>query len=565
MITRKMDAATAPHALRLGAAIGLLLLTQACASPPRKGDTLFDCACSCTICNDTDCVPIPGTDLCNWQCVSEETRNFSEIACGEADALSAVQDECVTQCRQAVSNELNCTLNSPPTVNRAEACTTNSPPRVVASQSQHATRAVIDPALSSYFVTYDGDTSDSTAVGELYFTGGDCPGSQCDLAFTWLRVEPFDVLVSDVSLTSMFLLNDGFMQGQKAADGSYLLTPSTARMHASGYLDGTYASEVAIAGAPVSGSIDYAAQQITVAATLLSSDGNVTVDVFLVANIEARAPVADAGADQDALCGESIALDGSNSTDADGTIESFTWYTDYGLDTRQVAATGESTSIVLGEGQHELTLVVADDDGLFDTDTVSISVAGDSEAPDVPSDGRLDLVYKELVREYFAIHGYGEPPATTSVLLSECVGETSVTDQCVGELPLDEHGVIRRVEMRIPRTSTIPGAHERKLKMLRIHPFFAEEGCAGLTASDATLSLPIGQPALPPLTYRVAFDVADPSGNSASAECSVRVLSELALEPPSSQPDDPSAACVLCIGDDCPADCPTVAESCSGP
>jgi hypothetical protein len=71
-----------------------------------------------------------------------------------------------------------------------------------------------------------------------------------------------------------------------------------------------------------------------------------------------------------------VTLDGSGSTDLDGTIASYAWT----LGSSQIA-TGVSPMIVLGVGVHNVTLAVTDNDGATDTDTVVITVTDGDEPP----------------------------------------------------------------------------------------------------------------------------------------------------------------------------------------
>jgi len=85
-------------------------------------------------------------------------------------------------------------------------------------------------------------------------------------------------------------------------------------------------------------------------------------------------PVADAGLDQ-AVTDENndgkeeVTLDGSGSTDSDGNIVSYIW-SEGGL---QIAA-GIKPTVNLSTGTHSIILTVTDDEGLTDTDTVTIKV-----------------------------------------------------------------------------------------------------------------------------------------------------------------------------------------------
>ena len=73
--------------------------------------------------------------------------------------------------------------------------------------------------------------------------------------------------------------------------------------------------------------------------------------------------------------GETVTLDGSASSDIDGTIDAYEW-----SEGATPIATGEASSVVLGVGVHTLTLTVTDDDGATDADTVVVTV-GENRVP----------------------------------------------------------------------------------------------------------------------------------------------------------------------------------------
>jgi outer membrane autotransporter protein len=86
-------------------------------------------------------------------------------------------------------------------------------------------------------------------------------------------------------------------------------------------------------------------------------------------------PIANAGADRtiadsDGETGEDVALDGTASSDANGTIVSYRWMRN-GL---QIAAGGQTT-VRLPDGDNLLTLIVTDDDGNVASATLQIAVA----------------------------------------------------------------------------------------------------------------------------------------------------------------------------------------------
>ncbi|MFC1677887.1 SUMF1/EgtB/PvdO family nonheme iron enzyme [Planctomycetota bacterium] len=86
-------------------------------------------------------------------------------------------------------------------------------------------------------------------------------------------------------------------------------------------------------------------------------------------------PIADAGLNQTATDtddngSEDVTLDGSGSSDSDGTIVSWEWADNLGDTIPNVVSPTASLSI----GIHIITLTVTDDDGLTDTDTVTVTV-----------------------------------------------------------------------------------------------------------------------------------------------------------------------------------------------
>ncbi len=85
-------------------------------------------------------------------------------------------------------------------------------------------------------------------------------------------------------------------------------------------------------------------------------------------------PVADAGSDQDVedsdfSGSQVVTLDGSGSSDADGTIVSYVW-----KEGAAQIATGQTASVALDVGDHTMTLIVTDDDDATASDTVLVKV-----------------------------------------------------------------------------------------------------------------------------------------------------------------------------------------------
>ncbi len=98
-----------------------------------------------------------------------------------------------------------------------------------------------------------------------------------------------------------------------------------------------------------------------------------------IAYLSLTAPVSDAGPDQNVLVGEEVQFDGSESSDPDGSIVSYSWDFDDGS-----SGSGETPShTYTAAGRYTATLTVTDNDSLTDTDSVMITV----QAPPVADAG----------------------------------------------------------------------------------------------------------------------------------------------------------------------------------
>jgi serine protease AprX len=121
--------------------------------------------------------------------------------------------------------------------------------------------------------------------------------------------------------------------------------------------------------------------------TYTADDGNGgsdTATVNLTVDPVNDAPVADAGTDTtvtdtDGSGSEAVTLDGSDSSDIDGTIVGYEW-----SDGATVLGSGVSPTFDFTEGTHTVTLLVTDDLGSTDTDTVVVTV--EPPPPPPPAD-----------------------------------------------------------------------------------------------------------------------------------------------------------------------------------
>ncbi|MEF8758120.1 MAG: PKD domain-containing protein, partial [Halobacteriales archaeon] len=103
-----------------------------------------------------------------------------------------------------------------------------------------------------------------------------------------------------------------------------------------------------------------------------------------------EAPLVDAGLDQQVDPGARVMLDGGATRDPDGRVVSYSWSIESpnGTTTRPACPTCERTSFrATQRGVYAVTLSATDDDGATATDTLYVTVAGESEPPSVTLDG----------------------------------------------------------------------------------------------------------------------------------------------------------------------------------
>ncbi|MFC2039272.1 PKD domain-containing protein, partial [Chloroflexota bacterium] len=119
------------------------------------------------------------------------------------------------------------------------------------------------------------------------------------------------------------------------------------------------------------------ADTYTVTLTVGEGDGDSdTATQSIVVSAPNEPPVADAGSDQSANEGDTVAFDGSSSSD-DGTIVSYEWDFDDGS-----SGAGETTSHVYADnGTYTVTLTVTDNNEATDTDAATVTI--DNIAPTV--------------------------------------------------------------------------------------------------------------------------------------------------------------------------------------
>ncbi|MCP4590432.1 MAG: hypothetical protein GY842_06800, partial [bacterium] len=130
---------------------------------------------------------------------------------------------------------------------------------------------------------------------------------------------------------------------------------------------------------------------------------DIDITLNLVGQVTNYAPkaVAEYEGDRTAECSDEtnaspIYLHAGNSFDIEGTLSnnSYAWYEDLGLVTQHLWGTGPSLTIgtgQLGFGEHNITLVVTDGQGVLDNDTVTVAVT-DTQPPMLEVPENIELL-----------------------------------------------------------------------------------------------------------------------------------------------------------------------------
>lgn len=110
------------------------------------------------------------------------------------------------------------------------------------------------------------------------------------------------------------------------------------------------------------------------------SEVGLATDEVVITVSEPSIPTANAGGDRnipdsDGQPGESVTLNGSASTDTDGTIATYEWLRRVDVETFDTLGTGQTLTVTLPDGENEILLVVTDNAGNTNADTVIITVA----------------------------------------------------------------------------------------------------------------------------------------------------------------------------------------------
>lgn len=125
--------------------------------------------------------------------------------------------------------------------------------------------------------------------------------------------------------------------------------------------------------------------ELTVSDGTQTDTDTVAIEVIYTGDGQNKAPIADAGDDQNKTISgtkATITLDGSISSDPDGDKLTYSWTNENGVR----IATGEKPQIELTSGTHRIKLTVSDGE-LSDTDTVAISINSNSNSAPLANAG----------------------------------------------------------------------------------------------------------------------------------------------------------------------------------
>ena len=190
------------------------------------------------------------------------------------------------------------------------------------------------------------------ALDDIYWDGGGIPNAP--LAYAGLNQ-----IVEDL---------DGNGSEAVTLDGSASSDPD-------GTIDSyqwTVADTLLASGVSPTVNLELGEHHITL--TVTDDLGNSASDIVQITVLDNYLPLAHAGSDQTLIDSnndgrETVALDGTASTDSDGSVVAYSW-----SENGNVIATGEQVSLELALGVHVITLTVTDNDGGVGTDALTIRV-----------------------------------------------------------------------------------------------------------------------------------------------------------------------------------------------
>ncbi len=255
-------------------------------------------------------------------------------------------------------------------------------------------------SIISYLWQPAGSFTDNTVVGPTFtntIDNGTFPVTltACDdaLPTSQCNTDGADVVVTNVAPTVSAIADQTIDEGETfgPAVAATFTDPGSADTHTA-TIDWGHGPVDAIGSAalPISGSHTYPdAGDFVVTITVTDKDGGSHSDTFTITvNDTSTPPVSNPGGPYSGDEGEAIPVDGSASSDPDGTVESYLWTaTDGSFDDPTSATT---TFTAPDDGTYTLTLEVIDNDGIPDTETTMVTVHNVAPSIDAGPDVEAD-------------------------------------------------------------------------------------------------------------------------------------------------------------------------------
>lgn len=173
--------------------------------------------------------------------------------------------------------------------------------------------------------------------------------------------------------------------------------------------------------------------------TACEGDGKDGEASFVNILTEGNPPAAEAGANQQVLAGDTVTLDGSASTDSDGTITKYLW-TIPSLGTKEGITVTQTLPASIAPGDYTVVLTVTDNDGNTDNDTMTITVIDPTPA-DEPVNNTAPVA-KNVTRNFSAEGGCPTSQVSVNLEGTDADGDALeyiiVTQPASGTITLDK-------------------------------------------------------------------------------------------------------------------------------
>ena len=240
-------------------------------------------------------------------------------------------------------------------------------------------------------------------------------GHPCFYVLNAVRVQMSNFTFSGQAVTEPILVVNGPLSVRD--DGEGIVIPSGTAVLFAFTQGGARRSVNSTSPSGMVLQINTATQRMSMTGSFTGDRDGVHVDAVVIGSAVSPfsnlPPTARAGADQTVTCGGLAHLNGSGSTDPNNNLFIFAW-----SENGKTFALGPQVDVRLAPGQHTVTLAAIDRYGGQGTDTVVVTVSGDTTPPTFTS----------------------VPPALTiSNCASPNIGQATATDSCGGTVTISNN------------------------------------------------------------------------------------------------------------------------------